>query len=160
MEEKILDELLKDTYTLEDFRKRYFALKKVVEGDLYHKTDELAEESKGELLEGFDKSLIKDLKSGDYSRINEYIEDFMRGTQALSIYFVFVPEDKQIKEIGGWLRNNLKNPRLVFQVKVDPALIGGCAIAYKGVYKDYSLRAKIKDNKTRLIEEFRKYFRQ
>lgn len=201
-EEKILDELLKDTYTLEAFRQRYFVLKKIIEGELYGKGAEVAKATKGaeesgesdesegeagevtravgeatevtkgpevtddesqgsvEGLFGIDMELVKEVTSGDYARLNEYVEDFMRGTQALSIYFVFVPEDAQIKEIGGWLRTNLKNPRLLFQVKVDPALIGGCAIAYKGVFKDYSLRARISDNKSKLIEEFRRYFRQ
>jgi len=59
-----------------------------------------------------------------------------------------------------WLRENLDQPRLVFDFKVDPSLIGGCAFVYKGVYKDYSLRARISDNKDKIIGEFRKYFKQ
>ena len=161
MEQKILDELLKDTFTLEVLRKRYQVLKGKIEGDIYHQKDDVAnpkEEDDG--LDGFDNSILKDIKSSDYSKVSEYIEDFIRNLEALSIYFVFVPDEKQIKEVGTWLRGNLKNPRLIFQVKVDPALIGGCAIAYKGVYKDYSLRSRIGENKSKLIEEFRKYFRQ
>lgn len=173
MEQKILDELLKDTFTLEVLRKRYQALKGKIEGDIYHQKGEsrgmnhesgdMEDGKKRETedgLEGFDKSLLREIKSSDYTRVSEYIENFIRNLEALSIYFVFVPDEKQIKEVGNWLRQNLKNPRLIFQVKVDPALIGGCAIAYKGVYKDYSLRSKISANKSRLIEEFRKYFRQ
>lgn len=172
MEQKILDELLKDTFTLEVLRKRYQVLKRKIEGDIYHQEGELRvknHESSGldgaELrtesqLEKFDESLLKGIKSSEYSKISEYIENFIRNLEALSIYFVFMPDEKQIKEVGNWLRGNLKNPRLIFQVKVDPALIGGCAIAYKGVYKDYSLRSRIGENKSKLIEEFRKYFRQ
>lgn len=163
IEQKILDELLKDTFTLEVLRKRYQVLKKKIELDVYHQKDDVVDahdkdSDKG--LEGFDVSLLKEVKSSDYSKVSEYIENFIKNLEALSIYFVFVPDEAQIKEVGGWLRTSLKNPRLIFQVKVDPALIGGCAIAYKGVYKDYSLRSKISDNKVKLIEEFRKYFRQ
>lgn len=175
MEQKILDELLKDTFTLEVLRKRYQVLKGKIEGDIYHQEGEsgiMNHESSGlddiekgglrgaERLKGFDEELLKGVKSSDYSKITDYIEDFIKNLEALSIYFVFVPDEKQIKEVGTWLRGNLKNPRLIFQVKIDPALIGGCAIAYKGVYKDYSLRSKIGENKSKLIEEFRKYFRQ
>lgn len=165
IEEKILDELLKDTFTLEVLRKRYQVLKRKIEGDIYHQKDDVSnseheEKNSDDGLDGFDKSILRDVKGSDYSKVSEYIENFIKNLEALSIYFVFVPDEKQIKEVGTWLRGNLKNPRLIFQVKVDPALIGGCAIAYKGVYKDYSLRSRIGENKSKLIEEFRKYFRQ
>lgn len=158
MEEKILDELLKDAYTLEEFRKKYQVFKKGVEAKLYHKDDseQTTSEAEGESMD----KLVSEIKSGDFVRVTEYIEDFMRNHEALAIYFVFMPEKAQIKDIGNWLRTNLKNPRQIFQVKVDPALIGGCAIAYKGVYKDYSLKAKIAANKEKIVSEFRKNIRQ
>lgn len=157
MEEKILDKLLEDAYTLEEFRKKYQAFKQAAEANLYNDNQE-SQRKDGENY-GILKDLAKEIKSGDFVRITQYLEDFMRTQEALAIYFVFMPERAQIKEVGEWLRLNLKHPRQIFQIKVDPTLIGGCAIAYKGVYKDYSLRSKIANNKSRLIEEFRKYFR-
>lgn len=183
MEEKILDELLKNTYTLEGLRKRYQVLKKKIEREIYTQNDSerlgkpevrhsgKSEESDstGKLshsefsekdIEGFDMELLKSIKNDDFVNLNEYIENFIKSAQSLSVYLVFSPEKEQLKEIGEWMRTNLKNPRLVFDIKVDAALIGGCAIAYKGVYKDYSLRAKISANKEKLIHEFREYFKQ
>jgi hypothetical protein len=198
MEEKILDELLKNTYTLEGLRKRYQVLKKKIEGEIYSKvTDESKEseepegskdageseeskESEGakDLIhstpptqakgldssdsnsDSFDSSLLESIKNDDFVKLNAYIENFIKSAQSLSVYLVFSLEKEQLKEIGEWMRTNLKNPRLVFDIKVDAALIGGCAIAYKGVYKDYSLRAKITANKEKLIHEFREYFKQ
>lgn len=188
-EEKILDELLKNTYTLEGLRKRYQVLKKKIEGEIYSaevsEVSKVPSVSKGEEksgdekerddvipatkyeiqntkdgLEGFDMELLKSIKNDDFVKLNEYIENFIKSAQSLSVYLVFSPEPAQLKEIGEWMRTNLKNPRLIFDIKVDAALIGGCAIAYKGVYKDYSLRAKISANKEKLIQEFREYFKQ
>lgn len=167
MEEKILDQLLKDAYTLEEFRKKYQEFKRLAEARLYESESGVKNqksEEGGGVKDGEKSGELEDLagqlKSGDFVRVSEYIEDFMRTHEALAIYFVFMPEKEQIREIGNWLRTNLKNPRQIFQIKVDPALIGGCAIAYKGVYKDYSLRSKIGESKSKLIEEFRKYFHQ
>lgn len=178
MEQKILDELLRTTFTVEAFRKKALALKKMLQKEIYSgKSDEAAKSRSDEgfelghsSLEGlgfseskqfadFDFSLLKGIKNNEFSAINEMLENFMKNMEMMSVYFVFTPSDEQVKEVGNWLRQNLKNQKLIYEVKVDPELIGGCAIAYKGVYKDYSLRARIDGNKEKLMEEFRKYFK-
>jgi F0F1-type ATP synthase delta subunit len=166
MEERILNEILKDTFTLDSLRKRVQLLKLILERDIYRpgsKDDinkselELREEK---WLQGFDKELITGMTSQMYSSFNERIEKFIESIVPLTIYFVFIPDETQIKAFGTWLRQNLDQSRLVFDLKVDPRLIGGCAFVYKGIYKDYSLRARISDNKDKIIGEFRKYFKQ
>ncbi len=82
-----------------------------------------------------------------------------KGT-TLTIFFVFIPDNSQVEGFGKWLREHLKNPELLFDVKIDSSLIGGCAISYKGVYRDYSLKARIAANKANLMEEFRGYLRK
>ena len=42
---------------------------------------------------------------------------------------------------------------------VDPRLIAGAALVWKGVYRDYSLRAKLEQKRQELLEEFRKFLR-
>lgn len=168
MEEQFLNQILKDTYTVGDFKKRYQFLKSRLQGEIFKskegEPEEKHESAKGHALDGwfehFDKKILDEVTNSNFSQINEYIENFLSGTNLIAIYFVFVPGDPQLKEVGDWLRENLKNPKLIFDVKIDPSLIGGCAIVYKGVYKDYSLRSKITANKGKLMEEFRKYFKQ
>lgn len=168
MEEKILNEMLKETFTLDSLRKRVQVLKLILERQIYRPAEANAEEeAKSDLevreaawLSKFDKELISGMNSQMYSSLVERIEKFIEGINTLTVYFVFIPDEKQIKDVGAWLRINLDQPRLVFDFKVDPSLIGGCAFVYKGVYKDYSLRARISDNKEKIIGEFRKYFKQ
>ncbi len=168
LEEKILDQILKDTYTADSFKRRFQALRMQLSGKLYkgNDQDEIKDDVKSEKndlekwLEGFDQSVLEGITSNQFSAMSEHIDKFISNLNPLTIYFVFVPEEKQIEEVGKWLRQNLKNDRLIFNVKIDPALIGGCAIVYNGVYKDYSLKEKISKNKNLLIEEFRKYFKQ
>lgn len=170
MEEKILNEILKDTFTLDSLKKRVQVLKLILEKQIYRPHPPAGgadDEPKSELevreekwLSGFNKDLLTGMTSDMFGPLNERIDTFIANINALTIYFVFIPDEGQIRQVGEWLRKNLDQPRLVFDFRVDPSLIGGCAFVYKGIYKDYSLRARISDNKEKLIEEFRKYFKQ
>lgn len=156
MEQDILNEILKDTFTLESFKKRVSVLKLILEKKIFKSEDQ----SKNEHLSEMGKSSLLDQVNADnFQELFKVIDQFITDQTPLTIYFVFIPDETQVKEIGEWLRRSLNNPRLIFDVKVDPGLIGGCAIAYKGVYRDYSLKAKISQNKEKLMEEFRRYLK-
>lgn len=157
MEEQFLNEILKDTYTLESFRKRVLTLKHSIEKKVYNSEPENSQKDQVAKVE-FD-NLLEGVTSNNFPKIFKRMEAFVSQGSVLTIYFVFLPDENQIKEIGQFLRKSLDKPDLVFDVKVDPSLIGGCAIVYKGVYKDYSLKAKINANKEKLVEQFRKYFK-
>lgn len=165
MEQQFLSEILKDTFTLDSFKKRFLVLKLILQKKIYNseeskESEDSPDKSKDEeWAESFDKKLLNQVTNENFKSITEYVNQYIEGASLLSIYFVFIPDGAQIKEIGEWLRKNLNNPNLIFDVKVDPGLIGGCAIAYKGVFKDYSLKARIEGNKEKLMEEFRKYFK-
>ena len=123
MEEKILNEILKDTFTLEALRKRVQVLKLILEREIYRpNTGEVQksdiEISQTEWLSKFDKELITGMTSQMYSSLSERIEKFIEGVVPLTIYFVFIPDEDMLKKIGGWLRENLEQPRLVFDLKV------------------------------------------
>lgn len=162
MEEQVLNEILKDTYTLESFKKRALALKLKIEKDVFKSSDESG--TRGKILpvwaQNFDKKILDQVNPDNFSRIFKSLNTFISEATILTIYFVFIPDEMQVKEIGEWLRESLKSPKLIYGVRTDPNLIGGCAIAYKGVYKDYSLKAKISKNREQLMEEFRRYLRQ
>lgn len=171
MEQQFLSEILKTTFTVDSFKKRYLALKLLLEKKIYESEEEKHEEKSDDELksdnlqkdkkwaEDFDKKLLDQVTNENFKSLNEYINKFIEAGALLSIYFVFIPDHSQVEEIGNWLRKSLNNPNLIFDVKVDPGLIGGCAIAYKGVYKDYSLKARIEGEKSKLMEQFRKYFK-
>lgn len=173
IEEKILNEILKDTFTLEVFKRRYQALKIELQNRIYGSGKLSNEEAQDPAasplrnsdaldkhwLESFDPKLFLGVTNDQFNSIKLYIDVFINNTPPLSIYFVFLPEPPQIKEVGDWLRKNLNNPKLIFDIKVDPSLIGGCAVVYKGVYRDYSLKAKISEHKEEIMGEFRKYLK-
>lgn len=61
----------------------------------------------------------------------------------------------QIK-IGRWIKENV-DKKMIFDVAIDPSLIGGCALSLNGVYKDFSLKAKIEENKAAILKSLTEY---
>src|SRR3989338_3041485 len=79
------------------------------------------------------------------------LEKSINDTKNILMYLPFeLPED-QVIVLGGWFKKNLGEDTL-FEINYDPELIGGCAISYKGIYKDFSLRAKVDENKVKILE--------
>lgn len=77
----------------------------------------------------------------------------------VTLYLTFEPDEPTISQIGFYCRKNFNNPHLLLDIKLDPALIAGTALVWKGIYKDYSLRAKIDSKKDEIAQEFRRFLR-
>lgn len=159
MEDQFLNEILKDTYTFDSFKVRVIALKHLLEDKLYKQQGSKSPKPEETWLKNFDEQILKTVTSESFSSVFKAIDEFINQIKPLTIYFVFIPDQDQIQEIGTWLRKNLNNPKLIFNVKTDSLLIGGCAIAYKGVYKDLSLRARIHEKRELIIGQFKNYLR-
>lgn len=56
-----------------------------------------------------------------------------------------------IVEIGTWFKKNVSE-LFIFQSDYNPDLIGGCALSINGVYRDFSLRVRINENKEAIIK--------
>jgi hypothetical protein len=70
-------------------------------------------------------------------------------TVMMRIPFEMPPADTE--KIGLWFKANFGSDAM-FDIMYDASLIGGCTLSYKGVEKDYSLRQRIKQNKTQIIQ--------
>ncbi len=79
------------------------------------------------------------------------LEKAVNDTKTILIYLPFELPGDHIIDIGGWLKKNL-GVNTLFEINYDPELIGGLAISYKGIFKDYSLRAKVNENKAKVLE--------
>lgn len=49
-----------------------------------------------------------------------------------------------LENISKWIKTNV-DPNLILEIEVDPSIIGGMVIEYKGIYKDYSLSRRLDD---------------
>lgn len=79
--------------------------------------------------------------------------------KTLTIYLTFEPDETTLSQIGVYARKTFNSPALLLDIRLDPNLIAGTALVWKGVYKDYSLRAKIESRKEEILQGFKKFLR-
>jgi hypothetical protein len=153
----IFNRLFPDTFTLAALKFKVRILKSYMQETLFagsiENLNSMDPEGKGrEWIKTLDKKVLSGITKENFNEVFKSLE--ARINVGLMLYLAFPAEESQIKEIGLWLRKKI-NKDLIFDVKVDPSLIGGCALVYKGVYKDFSLKGKITEKKGELLNIFR-----
>lgn len=162
MNNNILDQILKNTYTVDRLKKRVKALKTALTEEYFGGGDETnlnLDKQEKEWLKSLPADFLKNFNKDDFNEIFSSLESQISSLKPLTVYLAFEPEEKELSEIAGFVRTNfLKN--LLLDVKLDPSLIGGCALIWNGIYKDYSLRARLEGNKEQILGEFKQFLKQ
>lgn len=71
--------------------------------------------------------------------------------EPLYLYLPIELEEKELKKIVVKLREDY-GKNFLLEPKFQGDLIGGCAMSYNGIYKDYSLHNKIVQNREKIRE--------
>ncbi len=72
----------------------------------------------------------------------EKLAKALRDLPVMTFYMAFSPNEQYVKQLSA-LACRYGNQRVLLDIIVDKKLIGGAMIAWKGVYKDYSLRKRV-----------------
>ncbi len=94
-------------------------------------------------------------KEKAYTLLN-VIAEHMKTLPVISMYIPYEPVPAEVNKLGAWIRRNVGELVLI-DLHTDPTLLGGCAFAWKGTYRDYSLRyymQKKRDEITKIIEQY------
>lgn len=159
---KIMDDLfnilLTDTYTLSALRHRTRVLKSYFSKIFFGTADSVLDEHDIIWINSLSKDfLAKFDKNNTTQKIAEF-EKKIGQLQPLAVYISFEANDDAVKLIGGMARE-LFNPKLLLDIKHDPSLLAGCALSWKGIYKDYSLHSRIQERKLAILQSFKKFLR-
>lgn len=160
MENLILNTILNNTYSLSQLKHRLFVLKTKLLLNFFGTTIKIEPDP-------VDSSWLKSLPSDFLEKFNndnvyKIFEDFDKEilkVKILIIYITFDPDAESITQIGQYARKIFNNSSLLLDFKYDPKLIAGAALSWNGLYKDYSLRAKIEERKLLILESFKKFLR-
>jgi len=146
MTSSLSDKIIKDTYTKQEALARLSELRIATQEHFFGKAVLSKEEN--DLLGGIDK------ESSDkfFSQAEKELEEM----EAIVIYVALEPSDILISEIGKKART-LFGEGTLLEFKTDRSLIGGAALAWKGQYKDYSLRARFEEKKEEIQKIYKKY---
>ncbi len=154
----LLNQIITNTYTLPDLRHRIRLLRSFVEDAIF---------SNGRLidkLEPEDQAWLKTLPQGFEKNFNtksfytefKKLEEDSKKIIPLIVYLSFNAGPETAAQIAQYARR-LFDPNLMVEIKLDPLILGGCALSWKGVYRDFSLRTVIDDKKQDILTSFKRY---
>lgn len=164
MDQSVLNTILNTTYTLSELRKRVNILKNYLTlklfGDIHEWGKVVNQFNPDEIawLQSLEKSFLDSFNKDNVNPIFESIEKSLSQTNILNIYLPFETNSQINSSLGQNLRK-LFDRIILLDVKFDPNLIAGCALSWQGIYRDYSLRKRIEDNKAQIMAGFKKYLK-
>ena len=152
---------MNDVLTLTQFRHRIRLLKSNLLKTFF------GGESEAISLSAQDLNWLKSLPESFYQKFNKEnvyeifsaLEKTSDNLPILTMYLAFEPDEITLSQIGPVARKTFNLPLLLLDIKVDPNLIAGTALSWKGVYRDYSLRTKIEEKKTEISNGFKRFLR-
>ncbi len=159
--DEVLNTILQNTYSLTSLKHRLRILKSNLLKTFF------GGENQNLKLTAQDLNWLKSLPENFYQKFtkdNIYqilsdLEKRIHSLPSLTMYLTFEPDDVTLTQLGSVTRKTFNSPSLILDIKLDPNLIAGAALVWKGVYKDYSLRAKIEGRKLEIFEGFKKFLR-
>lgn len=150
--------LLQNTYTLSQLKHRLKILKIYFSQVFFKASPESLNDSDNLWLNSLPKDFIISFNKDNFANRLGQLENVINQLQTLILYLPFEVSGEALEKIGQKARI-LFNPALVLDIKYNPSLLAGCALVWKGVYKDYSLKSKIEERKMELSESFKKFLR-
>lgn len=158
--DETLATILKDTYSIYQFKSRLRLLKSNLLKNLFGSSQQ-----PNTLFSPADLNWLKSLPANFYQQFNKdnvydqlaTLEKEVAKLPVLIMYLTFEPDDTTLTDIGSFARKNFG--ALFLDIKLNPKLIAGTSLVWKGRIKDYSLRASLEAKKTEIFQEFKKFLR-
>lgn len=155
----ILNTVLKDTFSLTQFKARIRLLKSSLLKTFFGGETEMQPPSQ-------DVNWLKSLSPDFYQKFNKdnvydifsELEQTSSKLPILTMYLTFEPDDVTVSNLGAFARKTFGLP-LILDIKFDPNLIAGTALVWRGIYHDYSVRAKIENMKGEITQGFKRFLR-
>lgn len=158
---EILAIILKDAYSLARLRYRIRILKSTLLGTFFGGRDTNGAVAPEDLnwLKSLPTSFYQQFNKDNVYKIFADLDSQTAKLPVLTLYLTFEPDEVSLSQISAYIKQNFPVSALLLDIKLDPNLIAGTALVWKGVYKDYSLRSKIEGRKGEILQEFKKFLR-
>lgn len=155
---EVLSIILKDTYALSQLKHRLRILKYSLLKAFFGGENPAYSPQELHWLKSLPDNFYYKFNKDNVYQIFTEIEKEINKLKILTMYLTFEPDEITLTQLGTYVRNNFGQTFLL-DIKLNPSLIAGTALAWKGVYKDYSLRSQLQARKEELLAEFKKFLR-
>ncbi len=146
---QILSGILKDSFYLPDVRTRLMLLKQVLEEKFFHGPPPDASRYTPDAL-----AIPEGINKDNAGQIMQTLEKDLQQIEPLIVFVATQMPPAEIAKLGKWIRANFPQV-LIFNIKLNPNLISGCALSYKGIYKDFSLLSAMENKKEEIRQTLR-----
>lgn len=89
-----------------------------------------------------------------HTELKKFFEDIQKSIKelpVLTLTLAFEPKDQHLKALAEWFVLNIKQ-QMLFEITVDPHLIAGASISFKGKTLDYSIRPKLDEVMKKVLQ--------
>lgn len=154
----ILNTLTANSYSISNLKQKIRILKTFLSTHFFGGTPEQLTAQDQNFLNSLSQEFFQKFNKDNINQIFSYLDENLHKLSTLTVYLPFEANEEAVKSIALKARE-LFNKTLILDIKYDPLLIAGCALVWNGVYKDYSLRARIEEKKQELFQGFKKFLR-
>lgn len=156
--DEILAIILKDTYSLSQLKHRLRILKSSLLKVFFGGQDLSFSPAELNWLKSLPNQFYQKFNKDNVYQIFAEIEKETNNLKTLTMYLTFEPDEATLSQLGNYVRANFSQT-LVLDIKLNPTLIAGTALVWNGVYRDYSLKAKLESKKAEILQEFKRFLR-
>lgn len=157
---EILNTILQNTYSTSSLKHRLSILKEYLLQIFFNAEAKLKlQASDSAWLKSLSPDFLKNFNKDNVYKLFENLDHQISSMKILTLYITFETDETSLSQIGEMARKTFTNPSLLLDIKYDPKLIAGAAFSWNGLYRDYSLRAKIEERKLVILESFKKFLR-
>lgn len=160
---KLMDDtlqiILQDSYSLSSVKHHLRVLKAQLSRGFFG-AEAIKDLSDADLIwiSSLPKDFLTRFNKDNLSQIFSELEAKINQIQTLIIYIPFESNDEIAKAISTKIKETFQK-QILLDIKLDPGLIGGCALSFKGIYKDFSIRARIEEKKSELSKNFKQFLK-
>jgi hypothetical protein len=92
-------------------------------------------------------------------KLVEAMNEKIKALPSVNIYIPYEATMGEVVKMGKWFRKNV-DPNMLVELHTDPTLLGGCAFAWQGIYRDYSLRHYMYKRRGEIAKIISKYVQE
>lgn len=158
--DKLLKKFLENTYSVTQARNRLMLLRNLLQKKYYNSSNVFKgpTPSEKEWIESLGDEFFSSFNQSNIDQALLELQKAVGELDKIMISIAFeIPED-EVEKLGIWVRQNFKT-RVILDFKYDLSLIAGCALFWKGNFRDFSVRSNIDKNRAQVLSTLTKFVR-
>lgn len=159
--DEVLNIILKNTYSLTQYKHRLQVLKTRLLQEFFGGNGEnpAVTTHDNNWLISLPEDFYKQFNKDNVYDIFSGLEKLVSKLQILTMYLTFEPDEITLSQLGQAARTSFGFPALLLDIKLNPNLIAGAALSWKGRLRDYSLKSRLEEKRIEITQGFRRFLR-